>query len=230
MQDATIIEATYSELEVGLEGFVEAVSDLLNAERIAQECQSETPSGLVSLARAKWSRLRALEGEALRSWIGAEVERAHATILAACERIGCVLPEDQPEPVRRAVALAGRVADSLLTVASRADLRRITPAILDALERLYDTLEALEPVPAPSPRWAKCELIDATGRPGIPAISDNTLQRVLRRAGLRGTRGVKGRSFGPTEVRRLIDAAPDAIPNEAARCVQAWNALLNHTR
>lgn len=221
------MEAMYSELEAGLDAFVEAVSDLLTAERMAEECESGPLGGLASLSLAKWLRLRALEGEPLRAWIGAEVERAHATILAACERIGCVLPEDQPEPVRQVVALAGRVAASLLAVTTRADLQRATPALLDALEGLYDALEPLEPAPAPSPRWTKPELIEGTAGPGVPAISDNTLQRVLRNAGLRGTRGVKGRRFGPTEVRRLIDAAPDAIPNEAERCVRAWTALLS---
>ncbi|MGQ0627896.1 MAG: hypothetical protein ACT4PL_07320 [Phycisphaerales bacterium] len=229
MQDATIMEATYLELEAGLDAFVEAVSDLLTAERIAQECEIATPGGLTSLARAKWARLRALEGESLRAWIGAEVERAHSTILAACERIGCVFPEDQPEAVRRAVGLAGRVADSLLTVASRADLRRMAPTLLDTLEGLCKALEPLEAAPAPSPRWSKDELIAATAGPGVREISDNTLLRVLRHAGLRGTRGKKGRSFGRTELQRLIDAAPDAITNEAERCVRAWTALLNRT-
>jgi hypothetical protein len=227
MQEATMIEATYAELEAGLEAFVEAVSDLLTADRMAQESESGTPGGLTSLARAKWVRLRALEGEALRAWIGAEVERAHATILAACERIGCVLPADQPEPVRQAVARAGQVADSLLTVASRTDLRRMAPPLLDAVEGLYDALEPLEAADPPLPRWTKDELREATAELGAPPISDNTLLRVLRAARLTGTRGVKGRKFGPAEVRRLIDAAPDAVPNEAARCVGAWTRLLN---
>jgi hypothetical protein len=225
MQDATIIEATYTELEAGLDAFVEGVSDLLTVERMVPE--SGTLGGLASLSRAKWLRLQALEGESLRAWIGAEVERAHATILAACERIGCVLPADQPEPVRQAVALAGEVADSLLTVASRDDLRRMTPTLLDNLERLYDALEPLDSSHPPLSRWSKDELREATAELGSPPISDNTLLRVLRAARMTGTRGVKGRRFGPAEIRRLIDAAPDAVPNEAARCVEAWTRLLN---
>jgi hypothetical protein len=229
MQDATIMDAMYTELEAGLDLFVEAVSALLTADRMAQESESGTLGGLASLSRAKWLRLRALEGDRLRAWIGSEVERAHATILAACERIGCVFPEDQPEPVRRAVMLAGQVADSLLTVASRSDLRKLTPALLDSLEGLYDALEPLESSDPPSSRWSKDELREATAELGAPPISDNTLLRVFRAARLTGTRGVKGRRFGPAEVRRLIDSAPDAVPNEAARCVEAWNRLLNRT-
>lgn len=77
MQDAKIIESAYTDLEAGLDAFVEAVSDLLSAERLGEACESGTPGGLASLARAKWSRLRALNGESLLAWIGAEVERAH---------------------------------------------------------------------------------------------------------------------------------------------------------
>lgn len=224
-----MMEATYLELEAGLDAIVESVSALLEAERMAQEGGSGSLGGLASFARAKWSRLRALEGESLRAWISAEVERTGATILAACERIGCFLPEDQPEPVRQALALAGRVVDSLRTVESRADLRKMTPTLVDSLERLYDALEPLETSDPPSPRWSKDELRDATAERAARAISDNTLLRVLRAAGLSGTRGAKGRRFGPTEVRRMIDAAPDAIPNEAERCVRAWSALLSRT-
>lgn len=227
MQDATIIEVTYTELEEGLEAFVEAVSDLLSAESMVQECESGTPSGLTSLARAKWVRLRALEGEALRAWIGAEVERAHATILAACERIGCVLPEDQPEPVRQAVALAGRVADSLLAVVNRADLRRATTALLDALEGLYDALLDLEPPAKPPPSWTKEELIAETGVFDGSATSDRTMVRILGAAKIEGRK--KGRKFGPSEVRRLIAAAQKGAPTDAARCIRAWRALLQRT-
>jgi hypothetical protein len=123
--------------------------------------------------------------------------------------------------------LAGQVADSLLTVASRSDLRKMTPALLDSLEGLYDALEPLEAADPPSPRWTKDELREATEEPGARPISDNTLGRVLRAAGLSGTRGKKGRRFGPAEVRRLIDAAPDSVRNEAARCIRAWTRLLN---
>lgn len=229
MQEAPINREAYTQLEEGLEALVEAVSYLLSAERMAQECESRTLGGLASLARAKWTRLRVLDGEALRAWIVAEVEGAHATILAACERIGCVLPQDQPEPVGPAVTLAGRIADILLSVASRADLRRMTPTLVDALERLYDALPDLEPPAKPLPSWSKDHLIAATAGPGVPAISGNILLRVFRAAGLRGTRGKKGRRFGPTEVQRLIDAAPDAIQNEAERCVRAWTSLVNQT-
>lgn len=227
-----MIEAAYTELEAGLEAFVEAVSDLLSAERMAQEVESGSlgPLGaLGSLARARWLRLRSLDGDALRAWIGAEIERVHGLIMVACERRGCLLPGDQPEAVRRAIGLAGQVADSLLTVGSRSDLRRLTPTLLDAVEGLYEALTPLESSPPPSPSWSKGELRKATAQHGVPPISDNTLVRLLRGADLRGTRGVKGRRFGPTEVRRLIDAAPDAIQNEAERCVRAWTALLNRT-
>jgi hypothetical protein len=211
------------ELAEALEGFVEAVSSLIEAEHWVQSTATN------SLSRARWLRLQALDGAALQAWIGAEVERANQSIMAACELGGCLLPEDQPEAVRNAIGLAERVADSLLAVGSRGDLRRLTPTLLDALEGLYGALEPLEAALAPSPCWSKDELIAATAGPGSPATSDNTLVRVLRRAGLRGTRGVKGRRFGPTEVRRLIEAAPEAVPNEAQRCIRAWTDLLDRT-
>lgn len=223
------MEATYSELEAGLDAFVEGVSDLLTAERMAQECETGTPSGLTSLARAKWGRLRALEGESLRAWIGAEVERAHSTILAACERIGCVFPEDQPEAVRRAVGLAGRVADSLLTVASRADLQHSTPALLDALERLYDALldlEPTEPTEISLSTWTAMELREATRCPlRSGAVSPRHFGRLLQQAGL--GRGRKGRRFGPSEVRQLIESVRTGNHQDAQDWIRGWTALLD---
>jgi hypothetical protein len=224
MQDATKNQETVNDqLAEALAGFADDVSSVIEAEHWVQSAATN------ALSRARWLRLQALDGAALQAWIGAEVERAHQSVMAACELGGCLLPEDQPQAVRNAIGLAERVADSLLAVGSRGDLRRLTPVLLEALEGLYEALESLEATLAPSPCWSKDELIAATAGPGVPATSDNTLVRVLRRAGLRGTRGVKGRRFGPTEVRRLIDAAPEAIPNEAQRCVRAWTVLLNRT-
>jgi hypothetical protein len=226
MQDATIIEA-YTELEAGLDAFVEAVSDLLTADRMAHESESGTLGGLASLSRAKWLRLRALEGEHLRAWIGSEVELAHATIIGACERIGCVIPDDQPEPIRKTVALAARVADNLLAVASRADLRRMTPALLDTLDALCDALPDLEPPAEPLPSWSKDELIRETGVFDGSAISDRTMVRILGAAKIKGRK--KGKRYGPSEVGSLIAAAAQGAPTDAERCARAWRALLQRT-
>ncbi|MBL8764056.1 MAG: hypothetical protein JNM07_07285 [Phycisphaerae bacterium] len=223
MQDAMNNRETYTdELSEALAGFADDVSSLIEAEHWVQSTATN------ALSRARWLQLQALDGDALQAWIRAEIERAHQNIMAACERGGCVLPDDQPKHVREAIGLAERIADSLLNVGNRSDLRKLTTTIVDAVEGLYGSLSELESAPEPPPSWTKAELQRATAAPGVPATSARSMGRILYKSRL--PRRKKGRRYGKAEVQRLIEVAPLAAPDEAERCVYAWTRLLNRLR